>query len=189
MLFTSISLADFYNDLHHKSVIDIDGTLCRARGNFSQLCTLFARWSIVAILALRQDRIFSTRKCRWFRQYSERSECLKPLLRKVVKRRGPEGWNYFRWTRRYSSATGAYARDRGVESYSLIFSAPWALRVTPLCDFDESSEFHVARNRYEHIQNFKNFFHIVYELFYKHVILQTSSYIDYIYSLKNNNVS
>lgn len=143
MLFTSISLADFYDDLRHKPVIDVGGTPCRAWVNFSQLCTLFARWSMVAILALRQDRVFSTRKCRRLSsQYSERSE---PLLWKVVKRRGPKGWNYFRWTRRYSSATGAYARDRGVKSYNLIFSASRALRVTPLCDFDESSEFLVER--------------------------------------------
>lgn len=58
---------------------------------------------------------FLDRECRRLRH---RSECLKPLLRKVVKRRGPKGWNYFRWT--YADIVPRPALTRGVAGLSRI---------------------------------------------------------------------
>lgn len=133
MPFTSIFLADFYGSSRHMSQSFVE---FRAE---PEIIFRNSAHSSRVIYGRDPGSTPGSRFLDWeCRRLGHRSECLKPLLRKVMKRRGLKGWNYFRWTRRYSSAHGAYARDRGVESYNFIFSAPRALRVTFFCDFDRS---------------------------------------------------
>lgn len=136
MPFTFISLANFYGGLRHISQ-SLTSVELRA-----ELMVIFRNSAHSSPVIYGRDpgpapgSRFLDRECR---RLGHRSECLKPLLRKVVKRRGPKGWNYFRWT--YADIVPRPALTRGVAGLSriiLYLARLGPFELPPFCDFNES---------------------------------------------------
>lgn len=101
-------------------------------------------WSMVAILALGQDRAFSVESV------SDWGNAMNFLSAPTTKsRETSRTWNYFRWTYRYSSpALSKSSRGRSVKSYNFIFSAPRALQSYPYVSLTSRNTLRAVRPSY-----------------------------------------